>query len=100
MLLDTGAERTAIAIPRLQSLGYQLTSGTAVPIRGVTGAGAAIAIPVARIVLGDIVKHDYSVLAIDLPRWRGADGLLGMDFLAGTLVTINTVEGWVEIVDI
>ncbi len=41
---------------------------------------------------------DLTVAALDLPPVFPIDGLLGMDFLAGTIVTINTVEGWVEIV--
>lgn len=101
LLLDTGAMRTAIRPHHLEFVGYtRFASSVPVPVVGVTGVALASIERVIRLDLNGIVRDNLDVVAIDLASPPHIDGLLGMDFPAGALVTINTVEGWVEIVDI
>lgn len=101
LLFDTGAMRTAIRPHHLEFVGYRESGMTeSVPVVGATGVALAHVQRVIRLEVGGIARDNLEVIAMDLASPSRIDGLLGMDFLAGALVTINTVEGWIEIVDL
>ena len=43
-------------------------------------------------------RTDFGVLGHTLPSSAGVDGLLGLDFLEGRMLTIDFREGWAELV--
>ena len=46
--------------------------------------------------LGEL-RSGFTVLAHDLPRGSGADGLLGLDFFAGRKLCFDLREGYLEL---
>lgn len=101
MLIDTGATLTAVRPAFLESLGFRRSSGRhPVGVIGAMSVGVAAQGRIPRMEMRDVVRSQVDVIVMDLALPPHIDGLLGMDFLQGALVTINTVEGWVEVVDI
>ena len=91
LILDTGAERTIIS-PSVQSrLGLSLENGPPITLKSVTGLGYASRVWVEVIEIGETGVGPLLVVvyAADL---KGADGLLGRDFLSHLNVTIDSKE--------
>jgi predicted aspartyl protease len=95
LLVDTGARNTVLPAQLLRELGCNLDN----PQRNIqiTAAGGVLQVP--RIIvpwfncLGN--RHEkFEVIALDLPRSAGIDGLLGMDFLTeiGAIVDIEQAQ--------
>ena len=78
LLVDTGAERTLISPTAMARAGFNLATGTAVQIRGVTGDASAIAVAVARL---DVAGARVGPLEVIVHALAGesVDGLLGRD---------------------
>jgi predicted aspartyl protease len=91
LILDTGSERTIISPLVLSRLGLPTENAPPITLKGVTGMGYADRVWVNFIEVGEIRVGPLLIVvyATDL---KGADGLLGRDFLSGLHVTIDSKE--------
>jgi predicted aspartyl protease len=96
LLLDTGSDCTLIRPSVLGKVGISTENARRAVLRGVTGVSTGDAVWVDSVEVGEarvgpllIVVHD-----VDL---KGADGLLGRDFLANFHVAIDSKEGIVTL---
>jgi predicted aspartyl protease len=95
LLVDTGARNTVLPAQFLKECAYDLKS----PLRRVriAAAGGVLQVPIIEIswfnCLGSNIQS-FEVIALDLPRSSGIDGLLGMDFLTeiGAIVDIEQMQ--------
>ena len=80
LVLDTGANRSAIAVRALQSLGIAPTAGGGTLITGFTGSATVPTIHVERLEVGDLLigPTDMPVLP---DVFGGAEGVLGIEGL-------------------
>ncbi|HXX34440.1 MAG TPA: aspartyl protease family protein [Thermodesulfobacteriota bacterium] len=91
LILDTGSDRTLVAPAALQKLGISTEDAPQGIVKGVTGTSYAVTVWVQSVEVGEarvgpllIVVHDADL--------KGADGLLGRDFLANFNVTMDSKE--------
>ena len=91
LILDTGSDRTLVAPATLQRLGISTENAPRGILKGVTGTSYVDAVWVQSVEVGEarvgpllIIVHDAGL--------KGADGLLGRDFLANFNVTIDSRE--------
>ena len=91
LILDTGADRTLVSPSALSKLGISAENALRGVVRGVTGASYAEAVWVNSVEVEEsrvgpllIIVHEADL--------KGADGLLGRDFLANFNVTIDAKE--------
>jgi len=89
MILDTGADRTLVVPSALGKLGISTENAERILLGGVTGKSYASAVWVNSVEVGEskvgpllVVVHDSDL--------KGAEGLLGRDFLANFNVTIDS----------
>jgi len=97
LILDTGADRTLVRVSALQKLGIENENTIRVVLRGVTGESAVDAIWVNTVEVGETKVGPLLILAHDADL-KGADGLLGRDFLSHFNVSIDSKEGVVTLV--
>jgi predicted aspartyl protease len=94
LTLDTGATDTFIDEARLAAVGY--TPADATSQHGVvTGSGVitVLEMPLQSFrVLGQTRVH-FPVLAHSFPAGTSHDGVLGLDFLRGNVLTIDFING-------
>lgn len=91
LILDTGAERT-IVLPAVQSkLGLSLENGPALALKSLTGIGQAKGVWVDSIEVGE-TKVGPILIVVYAADLKGADGLLGRDFLSHLNMTIDSKE--------
>lgn len=94
LLLDTGASDTVITEAKLTAAGYDQT--TAVNSHSVVTASGTIQVSEFRVLvfatLGQ-VRTDFPVLSHTFPPGTAHDGVLGLDFLRGNVLTIDFVKG-------
>lgn len=88
LLVDTGAERTLISHAALARCGVDVSGGTPVQIRGVTGDASATLVSVPRIDLAGTRIGPLPVIVHTLGS-QNIDGLLGRDVLDGFTVNID-----------
>jgi clan AA aspartic protease (TIGR02281 family) len=88
LLVDTGAERTLLTHDALARVGIDVSAGTPVQIRGVTGDAAATLVSIPRL---DVAGTRIGPLAVIVHTIVGqnVDGLLGRDVLDGFTVTVD-----------
>jgi len=91
LILDTGADRTMVAPSVLSRLGISFENALRGVVRGVTGASDAEAVWVNSVEVEEAKVGPLLIIAHDADL-RGADGLLGRDFLANFNVTIDAKE--------
>jgi hypothetical protein len=91
LILDTGSERTLVAPSALSRLGISTENARRGVIRGVTGASYAEAVWVNSVEVEEAKVGPLLIIAHDADL-KGADGLLGRDFLANFNVTIDSKE--------
>jgi hypothetical protein len=91
LILDTGADRTLVSPSVLLKLGISAEGAYRGLIKGVTGMSYADAVWVTSIEVGEAKMGPLLVIAHDAGL-KGADGLLGRDFLANFNVTIDPKE--------
>lgn len=91
LIVDTGADRTLISPAAMARAGVDVTQGTAVQIRGVTGDAVATLVLVPRL---DLAGTRVGPVAVVVHALAGlsVDGLLGRDVLDAFTVTIDTVS--------
>jgi len=94
LALDTGATRTLINASLLVAVGYDPAAALE-RTEVTTGSGVEFAalVSVSKIVALRRQLTDFSVLAHTLPPSAGVDGVLGLDFLRGQLLTIDFLNG-------
>jgi hypothetical protein len=91
LILDTGADRTMVTPSALSRLGISFENALRGVVRGVTGASYAEAVWVNSVEIEEAKVGPLLIIAHD-PDLKGADGLLGRDFLANFNVTIDAKE--------
>ena len=98
LILDTGATTTSLNLKVLRLVGYD-SSMTTGQVQVVTGSAVSIA---PRLVVNRISALGHhaiglQVLARNLPMSVAADGLLGLDFLRGHVLTIDFPQGLISL---
>lgn len=91
LILDTGADRTMVAPSALSRLGVSFENALRGVVRGVTGASYVEAVWVNSVEIEEAKVGPLLIIAHDADL-KGADGLLGRDFLANFNVTIDPKE--------
>jgi hypothetical protein len=91
LILDTGADRTLISSSVLSRLGLSIEDGPPITLKGVTGLGQANRVRVNSIEVG-ASRVGPLLIAVYTTDLKGADGLLGWDFLSSLNVTIDSTE--------
>jgi len=94
LALDSGATRTLINSSLLVAVGYDPAAAHE-RTEVTTGSGVEFAakVPVNKIIALGQEREDFSVLAHTLPPSAGVDGVLGLDFLRGLILTIDFRNG-------
>lgn len=85
--LDTGATRTLLSIERAGTLRLQL--GSSQQVATASRVESTRSGTVGRIDALGLTRRDFPVLILPLPPTIGIDGLLGLDFLRDTRLTID-----------
>ena len=98
LALDTGATGTMINVAPLTAVGYD-PSLAPDRVQVTTGSGVEFAprIVVAQMRAMGQERRGFPVLAHTLPPSASVDGLLGLDFLRGQIVTIDLQRGSVSL---
>lgn len=94
LALDTGATDTLISLPRLIAAGYDPAQATT-RIQVTMGSGTVLA---PRVIVRKLSalgqdRTSYPVLGHTLPPNAGIDGLVGLNFLRGQVLTIDFRNG-------
>jgi len=88
LVLDTGANHSAVIAQVASSLGIPLAQATTIRVAGVTGAAIVPTISVERMEVGDL-SVDATLLPVVADVFGGAQGVLGTEGLAGKRVLID-----------
>ena len=98
LALDTGATDSVINVAVLVFIGYD-PALAAERVQVTTGSGVEFAprVSLERILALEQVRNDFRVLAHTLPPTAGIDGLLGLDFLRGQVLTVDFRKGVVSL---
>jgi predicted aspartyl protease len=98
LALDTPATTTLLSKGRLQALGYD-TANVPDKVQIVTGSGVELASRIAILELSalGITRANFEVVCNTLPPAVGVDGLLGLDFLRGRILTVDFQAGKLEL---
>lgn len=91
LIVDTGADRTLISPAAMARAGFDVTQGTAVQIRGVTGDAVATLVSVPRLDLAGTRVGPVAVVVHALAG-QSVDGLLGRDVLDAFTVTVDAAS--------
>ena len=98
LALDTGATRSLIRPTSLTLAGYDLsTISTRARISTASATHHAAIISVARITALGCDQRGMAVLAHDMPSGLRLDGLLGLDFLRGRVLSLDFRSGTVDL---
>lgn len=98
LALDTGATGTLISVAPLTAIGYD-PSLAPERVQVTTGSGVEFAprILVAQLRAMGQERTDFPVLAHTLPPSASVDGLLGLDFLRGQVLSIDFRQGVISL---
>jgi predicted aspartyl protease len=98
LALDTGATGTTVNTGPLVALGYDPALAPN-RVQVTTGSGIEFVprIPLSRISALGQDRTNFHVLCHTLPPSAGVDGLLGLDFLRGNLLTLDFRNGRMEL---
>lgn len=96
LILDTGSDRTLVAPSALSNFGISIENALRGVLRGVTGMSYADAVWVNSVEVGEVKVGPLLIIAHDA-KLKGAEGLLGRDFLANFDVRIDSKEGVVTL---
>ncbi len=89
LALDTGATETTLNAQILADIGYDLASYPKVAMTTGSGIIEAPELVVSQVEALGQTHENFSVLAHTLPPTATIDGLLGLDFLRGKVITID-----------
>ncbi len=96
--LDTGSAYTVLPARVLRQLGFDLARPAGwTRLRGATGIARAPLIRIPAVSALGRVRTDLLVAAHDFPLGTEADGLLGLDFFRGFVLTIDFVRGRISL---
>lgn len=95
--LDTGATRTLLSAERAATLRLPLMSRER--IATASGIESSRQASVGRIDALGLTRRDFGILVLPLPGAVGVDGLLGLDFLRDTRLTIDFRRQTIQIAD-
>jgi predicted aspartyl protease len=94
LALDTGASATLIGLDPLRLVGYDPPAvGHRMQITTGSGTAQAYRLPVAALGALGQNRTNFPVVAHDLPPTSSVDGVLGLDFLRGQILTIDFQKG-------
>lgn len=98
LALDTGASATMISAKKLAEVGYDLDKPKD-EIYITTGSGLIFVpkIGIEKLTSLGKTKENFIVIAHDLPPTASVDGVLGLDFLRGNILTVDFVQGFIEL---
>ena len=98
LALDTGATKTTINVAPLTAIGYD-PSLAPDRVQVTTGSGVEFAprVLVRSIQILKQKRNFFPVLAHTLPPTASVDGLLGLDFFRGQILTINFQRGIISL---
>lgn len=98
LALDTAATGTSINLGPLIYAGYNLALAQH-PIQITTSSGVAFAprLPLTRLKALDQERLNFPVLCHSLPPSFSVDGLLGLDFLRGQVLTVDFRAGQITL---
>lgn len=98
LALDTGASATLIRTTRLVQAGYDPpTVGTPVKTTTAGGVVQSLRLPVLSLAALGQTRTNIPILARDLPPTASAEGLLGLDFLRGNVLTLDFINGQITL---
>jgi predicted aspartyl protease len=96
--VDTAATRTGVSGLILERLGYQASQATGRhQVRTGSGGARAGLIRVARLAAFGQTRADHPVLWQQLPPAARIDGLLGLDFFRGLVLTLDFARGQISL---
>lgn len=92
--LDTGSEFSVLPALYLRRLGFDLTRpvGSA-RLRTATGIARAPLVRVPEVLALGVARTELLVAAHEFPLGLSTDGLLGLDFLRGHVLTLDLARG-------
>ena len=94
MIVDTGAWMTVIDAGIIDALGYSARMGHRLTkLVGADSAEPGYLLDVEWLETMGVKRHDFEVVCQTLPANLGVEGLVGMDFLSGHVLTIDNIEG-------
>jgi predicted aspartyl protease len=94
LALDTGATSTLISGDLLEGLGYDPSAADEfTDVTTASGVELAPIIHVQRLEALGVSRDDLPVLCYELPSTAGFDGVLGLDFLRGCVLTLDFKTG-------
>jgi predicted aspartyl protease len=97
-VVDTGATQTVLPAEYLRRLGYDLSRPVGrTRIRSATGTAIVPLIRISAVTTLGRVRTEFLVAAHDLPLGVEADGLLGLDFFRGLILTLDFARGHVAL---
>jgi predicted aspartyl protease len=98
LALDSGATTTLINANRLQALGYDTANAPGkIPITTASGSVLAPQIALLQFSALGFDRVNFPVVCYTLPAAVGVDGLLGLDFLRGRILTVDFQNGVIEL---
>jgi hypothetical protein len=98
LVLDTGADRTAIRPAAMFGLGVSYRDAPRITLHGITGSTTAYVVTLESLEVSGARVSPLSIVSHDARLRPGSDGLLGRDFLNHFRVTIDNAHGVVELV--
>lgn len=94
LALDSGATRTLIGLDALRLAGYDPTAvGQKTQMTTGSGVVQAYRLPVTSLSALGQTRTNFPVIAHNLPPGTSVDGLLGLDFLRGNVLSIDFIKG-------
>jgi predicted aspartyl protease len=99
LTLDTGASDTFIDDARLAAVGYTRAHATN-QHQVVTGSGyvTVLEVPLQTFRALGQTRPDFPVLAHAFPAGAGHDGVLGLDFFRGQILTLDFQKGEITLI--
>jgi predicted aspartyl protease len=97
-VLDTGSQATVLNTASADDNGYSASMGTKRSrLLGVEGVQEGYRLKVDRLEALGFAVENHEVFCHDFDERLGVDGLIGMDLLAGRVLTIDGVKGLIRI---
>jgi hypothetical protein len=99
LLVDTGANRTLISPGSIAAAGYDPAQPlSSITVKTASSAGVTGGVfRVVRLSALGVGRADFPLLCYSLPSNVNFDGLLGLDFFAGRILTFDFVNNTLEL---
>jgi predicted aspartyl protease len=99
LALDTGATGTVINTTRLVQIGYDPTSvGQPIQLTTAGGVVQAFRLPVSTLSTLGQTRSSFRVVAHSVPAHSSVEGVLGLDFIRGHILTVDFLKGEISLV--